>query len=662
MANMSKVNFNGKAIDIKDTYAREQLTHLTADNYTADVAGDYTVNAGNITMSSANATMHTTADRTINTDGNDSVHIDGASTLNVGGLRTETFAGDKTEAVTGAYTGKFGSASFETGESSWLVKFPGKTVDLADIQKTSMKNVKDYGAKGDGITDDTAALQSALNTGEPIYIPAGTYIISDSLRATKNNVIYGDREAAYIVSKSTDKTKYILGIGSRCAVYNLSLSYSNSVDVSTANSGDQYVGIALIGDPYALQRSGIYNVIIRHVGTGISDKLSGGFNVSYNDIEITDFSFCGMYLGVGSTGDLLNNIYINCGVRNPNTDTAALHEAWCGLYVKNNDALTINTLNVEWGMFRHCAISLNDCHIDISSLHLEEVGITPEYTGIIQLDGTSGKIGTLSFFYPWLFTAGTALVEVKKAGRLASYDAGEDTSTLIIDVLNLDGLNKPDWRTFPAITNKGLNNAPGWTTFFRNQRYTDNKYIVNIDQYCFNSDREDENALKDPSRNPHDNIVFTKFGYIPNYGVLANRPTALLCKNYTMYYCSNDFNIYLFTGFHADTNDWTIVGHIDDTADLETTATENFNKQYAYVKANKFDNALVVNLQGTTTAIGDILTISGNTLTGKFGSSVVTINDKLYTLKLESNKLSIIDPLNNGAPQFTTLKTVIYYK
>ena len=132
MANVSKINFNGEALDIKDTHAREQILHLTADNYTADVTGDYTVNAGDIAMSSANATMHTTADRTVDTDGNDSVHIDGASTLNVGGLRTETFAGDKTEAVTGTATEKAGNRN-TTVTGKWSVNLPGKTFDMKDV-------------------------------------------------------------------------------------------------------------------------------------------------------------------------------------------------------------------------------------------------------------------------------------------------------------------------------------------------------------------------------------------------------------------------------------------------------------------------------------------------------------------------------------------------
>lgn len=42
-------------------------------------------------------------------------------------------------------------------------------------------NVKTYGVVGDGVTDDTAALQSALNVGGPLYMPAGTYKITSTL-------------------------------------------------------------------------------------------------------------------------------------------------------------------------------------------------------------------------------------------------------------------------------------------------------------------------------------------------------------------------------------------------------------------------------------------------------------------------------------------------
>src|SRR5262249_17284297 len=53
---------------------------------------------------------------------------------------------------------------------------------------THIANVKEYGAKGDGTTDDTEAIQAAIQAGQVILFPPGTYMITGDLVINKPNV------------------------------------------------------------------------------------------------------------------------------------------------------------------------------------------------------------------------------------------------------------------------------------------------------------------------------------------------------------------------------------------------------------------------------------------------------------------------------------------
>lgn len=64
-------------------------------------------------------------------------------------------------------------------------------------------NVKRWGAKGNGTTDDTTAIQAAINTGKPCLIPVGTYVIGTPLTvSTFGQIICGQGELSILLAKN----------------------------------------------------------------------------------------------------------------------------------------------------------------------------------------------------------------------------------------------------------------------------------------------------------------------------------------------------------------------------------------------------------------------------------------------------------------------------
>lgn len=64
---------------------------------------------------------------------------------------------------------------------------------LADYAKEvpAVTNIKGYGAIGDGITDDTAAIQAAVNAGRFIYFPPGEYKVTSPITVGFDRILAG---------------------------------------------------------------------------------------------------------------------------------------------------------------------------------------------------------------------------------------------------------------------------------------------------------------------------------------------------------------------------------------------------------------------------------------------------------------------------------------
>ena len=96
-------------------------------------------------------------------------------------------------------------------------------------------SVKDFGAVGDGVTDDTDAIQLAITNGGSIYFPSGTYKITSTLVISSNTPLelFGEGRNESIISQDTvteDCLKY-------AGVSYLSCNISNMQFIGGSASG-----------------------------------------------------------------------------------------------------------------------------------------------------------------------------------------------------------------------------------------------------------------------------------------------------------------------------------------------------------------------------------------------------------------------------------------
>jgi hypothetical protein len=144
-------------------------------------------------------------------------------------------------------------------------------------------SVKDFGAIGDGVADDTVAIQSALTyldtiDGGALHIPAGTYKCSDTLDIYPNTLIYGDgREVSTFSFTNADNGIQSLSPINSSTAVNVQLSQIGLVCTNVSNTGG---GFFDLGGSYVSVR----DCFIQGFGYGIIFDQTEIADVQFNNI------------------------------------------------------------------------------------------------------------------------------------------------------------------------------------------------------------------------------------------------------------------------------------------------------------------------------------------------------------------------------------------
>jgi len=233
---------------------------------------------------------------------------------------------------------------------------------VSDNSNGCCVSIKDFGAKGDSITDDTASIQAAINsiaaTGGCVCIPAGVYFITAPIVVVSNITIQGTGEASQIL------------VATDIEVFNSSTATVNTfvynVIFESFYINKTFSGATTKYDIH-LQNPNFCNLTRVHIKSGHTDSVYSNTNVGgvYFDRPATSTttSFC--------------NRIDNCFIQNNS------------IYFKNiTDSVVVG--GFVWGHTRQFAIKIQvDVGNSSGAIAVEDVdGIIPsKYEGGIWLSG-----------------------------------------------------------------------------------------------------------------------------------------------------------------------------------------------------------------------------------------------------------------------------------
>jgi hypothetical protein len=202
----------------------------------------------------------------------------------------------------------------------------GAALRTVDAKLKEVVSVKDFGAVGDGVTDDTAAIQQSLSTARSVVFPPGTYLVTSTINVGTQRVLKGlYPQANWATNGKSTIFARIADIGDGNPIFqaaatgstqaltfeNLSFQGDKVVD-STNLSAMDATGLVGVNVRGVKQGTQFLNCAFRNLKSAVRDDIGTG---NYLDkITFSKCFFTGMYLALRVTptaGVSIDNCYFD---------------------------------------------------------------------------------------------------------------------------------------------------------------------------------------------------------------------------------------------------------------------------------------------------------------------------------------------------------------
>jgi parallel beta-helix repeat protein len=293
-------------------------------------------------------------------------------------------------------------------------------------------NALDFGAVGDGTTDDTVAIQAAVNSGKPVYFPSGTYLIAAPILLPDNAILQSDNGVikasasfsgtgytykAMITTAQTGTNTGLIVRGltidgnSVSGIFGILAFACNDLVIDGNLIEDCAVGIADYGDSASLLNQRIVGNTIHGGANGLQVSAVDGRNIVVSKNYVYDHTSSGM--AIQSSNEILieENTCTNNGTTNGN-----------GIFIKGCQSIRVignychlNSYTAEAGS----AIGINMTGAFVNK-NISIIGNVLSYSGDDGIDaycesGASNIDITIQ---------GNVIVENKRSGINVSTDGG----------------------------------------------------------------------------------------------------------------------------------------------------------------------------------------------------------------------------------------------
>lgn len=252
---------------------------------------------------------------------------------------------------------------FNTGDVPTETNF-SDMIDSFALAAELPVSVKSYGATGDGTTDDTTAIQNALNAEKCIYFPPGNYVASNLSIALDGTTIFGAGQQSVITFK-TGSTGFLFTCSTyKVVIEHLRLSAGAASQKGTTSSGSNRSAISMSTQidslvcncsifgfaNYAIYANDASRDHVSHArfhSINVENCWTGfllGANAEYISLSDVSCKYC--YIGAEVTAGnvtVCNSQFVQCGI---------------GFWVRKNGNTNNSHGNANGCLFNHCTTSI----------------------------------------------------------------------------------------------------------------------------------------------------------------------------------------------------------------------------------------------------------------------------------------------------------------